>query len=336
MSCRNLKNMDILSLTDPQVRAYMQQKNQFIHIGNTEIVQDNLNPDFTKTLTLDYIFEIKQIIKFEVFNTDGKTKHELCGTVIVPLGEIVGAKNMSLVCKIKNQGSVNGELILKAEKAPQNLSVAHFTFSATGLSNTRSFLKKIVGIKSNPFLKLSRPSGDSGKVVVHQTENQSGTLNPIWEHFEIKVSKLCNADYYRPIRAEVYSKDQFEEKLMGGCEFTMDEIISQEKRKFRLTKKNNQAGALELRKFMIEEKASFLDYLKGGTQLAVMLAIDFTGSNGDPNSLDSLHSIKYDGTLNEYQQAIRGVCDILLNYDYDKKVPMFGFGGKPKFPQFSQ
>jgi len=72
--------------------------------------------------------------------------------------------------------------------------------------------------------------------------------------------------------------------------------------------------------------------LRGGTELAVIAAIDFTGSNGDPISPDSLHAIKYDGSLNEYQKALKGVCDILLNYDYDKKVPMYGFGGKPKFP----
>lgn len=35
---------------------------------------------------------------------------------------------------------------------------------------------------------------------------------------------------------------------------------------------------------------------------------------------------------NEYQKAIMAVGNILLNYDYDKMVPAFGFGGKPKFP----
>lgn len=48
------------------------------------------------------------------------------------------------------------------------------------------------------------------------------------------------------------------------------------------------------------EKPSFLDYLKGGTELAVMVAVDFTSSNGDPNAPDSLHALKYDGRLNAY------------------------------------
>ena len=69
-------------------------------------------------------------------------------------------------------------------------------------------------------------------------------------------------------------------------------------------------------------------------QLAVVCAIDFTGSNGVPSSPDSLHAIKVDGSLNEYQRAISGVCDILLAYDYDKLIPVYGFGGKPKFQNF--
>jgi hypothetical protein len=77
-----------------------------------------------------------------------------------------------------------------------------------------------------------------------------------------------------------------------------------------------------------------LDYLRGGLQLSVIVAVDFTGSNGIPTAPDSLHAFKYDGSYNDYQKAISGVCDILLNYDYDKKIPMFGFGGKPKFQTY--
>ncbi len=29
---------------------------------------------------------------------------------------------------------------------------------------------------------------------------------------------------------------------------------------------------------------------------------------------------------------MKSVGEILLNYDHDKKVPMYGFGGKPKMP----
>ena len=34
--------------------------------------------------------------------------------------------------------------------------------------------------------------------------------------------------------------------------------------------------------------------------------------------------------------AIRAVGDILLNYDSDKLIPSFGFGAKPRYPNFHQ
>lgn len=52
-----------------------------------------------------------------------------------------------------------------------------------------------------------------------------------------------------------------------------------------------------------------------------MVAIDFTLSNG------ILHSTNPKAD-NQYQRAIKGVSDIILHYDYDKKVPVYGFGGE--------
>ena len=35
---------------------------------------------------------------------------------------------------------------------------------------------------------------------------------------------------------------------------------------------------------------------------------------------------------NQYQMAISSIAQILLNYDTDKRIPAYGFGGKPSFP----
>ena len=59
-----------------------------------------------------------------------------------------------------------------------------------------------------------------------------------------------------------------------------------------------------------------------------MVAIDFTQSNGNPKDPKSLHA-HIEDDVNDYQQAILEVCDILLHYDSDKEIPVYGFGGKP-------
>ena len=41
-------------------------------------------------------------------------------------------------------------------------------------------------------------------------------------------------------------------------------------------------------------RASFLDYIFGGCEINLAIAIDFTLSNGNPNDYDSLHCANLD------------------------------------------
>ena len=43
--------------------------------------------------------------------------------------------------------------------------------------------------------------------------------------------------------------------------------------------------------FEIKESHSFLDYIFGGCEIGLSIAIDFTLSNGDPQTQNSLHRL---------------------------------------------
>lgn len=83
---------------------------------------------------------------------------------------------------------------------------------------------------------------------------------------------------------------------------------------------------LQVAGFKCEERATFLDYVFGGCEIGVHVAIDFTLSNGDPSKPNSLHSL-HTGT-NDYIRALQACLGILENYDDDKLFPVYGFGGK--------
>ena len=70
-----------------------------------------------------------------------------------------------------------------------------------------------------------------------------------------------------------------------------------------------------------------MDFLKGGLELNLSIAIDFTASNGIPSNPSSLHYMN-PNRPNQYQMAINAVSNILLNYDSDQRIPAFGFGAK--------
>lgn len=78
----------------------------------------------------------------------------------------------------------------------------------------------------------------------------------------------------------------------------------------------------------VAEKPNFLTYLRSGTQISLAVAIDFTGSNGEPAYPNSLH---YLGAYNQYEHATRAVGSILEVYDADRSFPVYGFGGVPRF-----
>jgi hypothetical protein len=69
--------------------------------------------------------------------------------------------------------------------------------------------------------------------------------------------------------------------------------------------------------FQLQERASFLDYIMGGCEINVHVAIDFTQSNGEIKSPDSLHYMPDPSHQNDYVRALSSIIKVLKNYDHD-------------------
>lgn len=57
-------------------------------------------------------------------------------------------------------------------------------------------------------------------------------------------------------------------------------------------------GTIQLADLKFQKRNTFLDYVFGGCDISLAVAIDFTLSNGDPNDPNSLHF--FDPKKNEY------------------------------------
>ena len=84
-------------------------------------------------------------------------------------------------------------------------------------------------------------------------------------------------------------------------------------------------GSLDMANLKIDRQHSFLEYIFGGCEVDLSIAIDFTLSNGDPRQSSSLHY--FDPQRNQYLQAIQNVGNILQFYNTDKMINLYGFGG---------
>ena len=179
----------------------------------------------------------------------------------------------------------------------------------------------------------------NSNLLVYQTETIEHNLNPVFKPFEINLGKLCNGDHLLPVKVELWDcRSNGAHIYIGETQFTVNQVKSGQKEfNFLNPKKkgNDILGVLIFDTFTVSYKPQFIDYIRGGTQLALVVAVDFTSSNGYPHRNDSLHCYNNASGMNAYQKAMSSCGEILLNYDYDKMVPVYGFGGKPKFPNLA-
>ncbi|XP_032997311.1 copine-9-like [Lacerta agilis] len=98
VSCRNLLDMDTFSKSDPVVILYIQgtADKEWREFGRTEVIDNTLNPEFVRKFVLDYYFEEKQNLRFDVYNVDSKTcnlpkSKGFLGQAYIALGEVIGS-----------------------------------------------------------------------------------------------------------------------------------------------------------------------------------------------------------------------------------------------------
>merc|ERR1712226_52483 len=198
--------------------------------------------------------------------------------------------------------------------------------------------------KSDPFLEIHRSTESSRYILVHRTEVIKKTLEPQWKQLQLKVRSLCNGDDDRDLRMDVYDWNRSgDHEIIGSFHTSMRKLrqgpsadnvydVINEKKKKNKGNRYKNSGTVTLQSCEVHIVPSFLDYIKGGTQVNFTLAVDFTGSNGNPSSPDSLH---YRGNPtnpsqqpNQYVTAIRSVGEIVQDYDSDKMFPALGFGAR--------
>ncbi|XP_037136352.1 copine-3-like [Syngnathus acus] len=338
ISCENLMDMDILSKSDPQCVLYMSPSgNNWVEVGRTERIMNCLNPKFSKIFVIDYHFETVQKLKFEVFDIDDNVNCSLqdadfLGQLECTLGQVVSSRTLTkpLVMRDKRPAGA-GTITIHAEERTDN-RVVRFEVAARRLD------KQVFFSKADPFLEVHKET-EKGWLLAHRTEVVKYNLNPSWRPFQIPIQALCGGDVEKSIKVDCYDfRSSGSHNLIGSFQTTLSQIqqasqtyaaefecINRKKKQSKKSYKNS--GIIVIKKCEIVKEYTFLDYIFGGCQINFTIAIDFTGSNGDPTSPQSLHYIHPHG-YNEYLSAIMAVGNVIQDYDSDKMFPVLGFGAQ--------
>lgn len=100
---------------------------------------------------------------------------------------------------------------------------------------------------------------------------------------------MCSNDDDKEIKFEFFiSSKNGKHKNIGSTLFTITDLKNEmEDSRFSVTKQKETF--LGFRKLEIKKRNSFLEYIFGGCEINLAIAVDFTLSNGEPSNPNSLH-----------------------------------------------
>ncbi|KAL5835529.1 hypothetical protein ACOSQ3_015086 [Xanthoceras sorbifolium] len=323
LSASKLRDRDITSKSDPMAVVYAKKRDGALEeIGRTEVIMNSLNPAWIVKVSITYQFEIVQPLVFKVYDVDTKyynvpvkmlklNEQDFLGQASCVLSEIVTKQNRTLTLNLNDKSRTGvsrnlGTLCVHAEETVASRSAVEISFRCSCLANVDLFSK------SDPFLRISRivESGDS--VPICKTEVINDNLNPIWRPITLSMQQYGS-------KKSVADLQKLHQER-SGANFVSPSAHRNHEKVLK--------SQLFVDKCIEKEQHTFLDYISAGFELNFIVAVDFTASNGNPRTPDSLHYIDPSGRLNSYQQAIMEVGEVIQFYDSDRRFPAWGFGGK--------
>eukprot|EP00934_Nitzschia_sp_Nitz4_P006123 Nitzschia sp. Nitz4//scaffold178_size73299//8161//9852//NITZ4_005691-RA/size73299-processed-gene-0.17-mRNA-1//1//CDS//3329539098//6113//frame0 len=315
---------------------------QPVVLGKTEVAKNNLDPHWTRVFVFDYELGTPTKVAVTLFDEVRKGDNKSMGAAVFDLGELLGARGGTKAKKLRGGGILHAQI-----RKSEGSGVLRLQMKGQKLKNTEGFLRK-----SDPFFMLYRRLDAAGSLTwdsVFKSNVVMDNLSPVWEEAAIELSLLCGGDPDAPVLVKVFDHESSgKHELMGQFETTVNSLveIAESQSKIEMTKQGKPTGPIYVTKAEISGlegveapsdapsaevaragQPNFVDYISGGCELNVVVAVDFTGSNGDPRKPGTLHHLG-DSSLNAYEKAIKSILSVLAKYDTDKKFPVLGFGAK--------
>ena len=323
-----LPNKDSFSKSDPYCVLYSASTRggRGPEIGRTETLDNNLNPEFKVGINVTFIFETKQEFQVVVYDDDnaGDKENDVLAIIPFELSRVVGSRNHTASFDIPESG---GKLFISAVEIHSNAKdTVELQFVGRALKNMDTFSK------SDPYFVLSRTLPNGTRIQLHRSKVIDDCLDPVWDRCpRFTLEQLAGPRLDEPtLDFECYDEDVVSDEAMGHFKCSVQQLIDVAGKSSGLTLRDDTSkeefGEILVRMCQVTHIPTFVEYLRGGQQINLAVSIDFTGSNGAPTDPKSLHFMD-PLCPNQYARAITSVADILLNYDYDKMVPVFGFGG---------
>lgn len=260
-------------------------------------------PNITSTISFSicYIFEELLDVKLEIRNDDKAIDEKIFNIVT-----LISKTSHSFVMS-------NGKLSLNVEEVKDNNS-------ALALKITGNIKGGFIFWRPSFYINIFRRLNSGEYLQIYRTESVPGR-KCFWKKFTLPFNVLGGS----PVKFEIFNDSN---EKVGEIEMTINELLTPGKR-FELISGNKNKGTIKIAWSELELKQNFIDYLRAGLNIKVIVAVDYTSSNLPYNMLLSNHYI-CEGKQNPYEESIKRVVQVLDVYNKDKIIHFFGFGGIPE------
>ncbi|ESO94863.1 hypothetical protein LOTGIDRAFT_161113 [Lottia gigantea] len=348
ISCEDLVDLDLFTKTDPICVLSMKQFGQWKEFGRTEAIRESLNPRFTDSFVLDIEPGIKQQLLFSIYDIDNRSTdlrhHDHVGNVEIDLESLIDLSitvhSVTRTIRMHGDPKSRGFLTISTELVKECQNKAQLHIQGHHLDKRGMLANR----HPDCYLEIGREINSIKFQPVFRTEVIYKSRNPNWRPIELSVQKLCNNDWNRRLQFSCwhtsYGGDVKTTYKMIGCyTTTLSELVHMKRdghyasvhlicpKKQAKGKKEVHSGSLRFYQYRVEMNYSLLDYIRGGCQLRLVLALDFTASNGNISDSLSLHNTT-DLRSNQYLNAIESLGAMIARYDVEQRICVLGFGAK--------
>lgn len=289
-ACEKLPKMDTFSLTDPMVVSFHWRDNMWYEIGRTEIIPESLNPKFVKTLLVSYSLDTPKKLRFEVYDIDffeevyNLEKQELIGFIECDIHEIIGEPNHIITKPLINNNS--------KRKKNGIITVRGMEYDVTNTKYEFQYWGKDFALRGDICLRFSLINESKEVIPFYTTDPEKNVKKGFieWKPFQVPSTKFPDENSTIKIEAFEFNKSKGS-IMLGEIEQTLQNFIENSTKNWIPFIKNGiPIGSLNF-KVMKTTKNTFLNYILGGTDVSLIVGIDFSKSNKDPYDPASLHYI---------------------------------------------
>lgn len=151
--------------------------------------------------------------------------------------------------------------------------------------------------KSMYALQLSTPSGVVGNDITLRTTEfhlNSGKKGFEWEPFMVMSNKI--PDEKTVLKFELIERKDDKNNFIGEAEINFGNVLDQPGKTIKIMKSGYVLGTFKVVECKKVIKHSFLNYVYAGTEISLIMAVDFTNSNGDSGNDNCFHNLN-DGNI---------------------------------------